>query len=344
MQKMEKLIINIFTESELVQLLKEAGFPGFRGKQIFQWLHRHLVSDFAAMTNLPGQLIDYLQENFTITQLVVLQQQVSKDGTVKYLFQLPDGQTIETVLIPEGERNTVCVSSQVGCAMGCTFCATGEQGFARNLNAAEIAGQIEFIAKQHQDVTNIVYMGMGEPLLNYSEVIKSIEILNHPSGLNIGMRRFTISTCGIVPQICQLALEQSQVGLAVSLHAASDQKRQQIMPITKKYPLATLLDACRFYVEQTNRRITFEYTLIKGFNDSLADLDQLVQLLAGLTCHVNIIPVNPVNAEYQKPDLEGVKKFTDALNQQGISASIRKERGSDIQAACGQLRRASEER
>lgn len=342
MQKMDKLTINNLTHEELTKEIRDLGMPEFRGDQIFQWLHRHLVEDFSGMSNLPQEIRDFLARNFQISTLKVINKQVSSDGTKKYLFQLNDGQTIETVLIPEANRNTICISSQVGCAMGCTFCATGGQGLARNLTSAEIIGQIEFLVRHNHDVTNIVFMGMGEPLVNYEQVIKSIEILNHPSGLNIGARRFTISTCGIVPKIRQLAIEQEQVGLAVSLHAANDRKRTEIMPITKKYPLATLLDACHDYVNKTNRRITFEYALIAGFNDSQLDLQQLVKLLDGLTCHVNIIPINPVHQEYQRPRQAKIKEFTTYLTNHGVSASIRKERGSDIQAACGQLRQAKE--
>lgn len=344
MQKLDKLEINSLTLDELEAILTTHSIPSYRGQQIFRWLHRNGITHINQMTNIPEQLRILLLKEFKLISLKQQLQKKSVDGTVKYLFELEDGHTIETVLIPEDDRNTICVSSQVGCAMGCSFCATGTQGLARNLTAGEIAGQVEFIKHEYNHITNIVFMGMGEPFNNYNAVMKSIEIMNHPQGMGLGSRRFTISTCGIVPKIQQLAKESNQIGLAISLHAASDEKRSKIMPINNKYPLAELIKACYYYVRVAKRRITFEYALIADFNDSQADAIALVKLLSGLNCHVNVIPINPVvDASYHRPPQPMVENFTHYLNEHHIPASIRKERGVDIEAACGQLKQATEE-
>lgn len=343
MQKMDKLEINSLTLTELESWLVDLDIPKFRAAQIFRWIHKHGVTDFAKMNNLPSSVWEILKQHFVLEGLTILSERVSTDGTIKYLFALADGQTIESVLLPESNRNTICVSSQVGCAMGCTFCATGKQGFARNLSAGEINAQIEIITTMHPDLTNVVFMGMGEPFANYEQVMKSIAILNDEQGKNLGARKITISTCGIVPMIKNLADDHDQVGLAVSLHAANDDKRKTVMPLAAKYSLKDLILACRYYTERTHRRVTFEYAMIVDFNDSKQDLEELVSLLSGLNCHVNVIPINPVVEDYVRPHQQRVKDFTSALNQRHIAASVRKERGGDIEAACGQLRQAVKE-
>lgn len=341
MEKMGKIDIAGYSIAELADLVVELGQPKFRAKQLFNWIHRVNEFDPRKMTNIPASLSGLLLERFTIAQLHQEVCRTSEDGTEKYLFRLGDDQHIETVLIPEADRNTLCVSSQVGCAMGCTFCATGKGGLARNLTTAEIVGQVLKVQQYlgtERPITNVVFMGMGEPFANYPNLVKAIKLLNDPEGLNIGMRRITISTCGIVPKIIEFAKDLPQVGLAISLHAASDDKRAGVMPITRKYPLSQLMSACRRYAELTNRRITFEYALIGNFNDTSDDLDSLVRLLAGLPAHVNIIPVNPVDHKYKRPSKKQVTCFVESLVGRGIAASIRQERGLDIEAACGQLR------
>ncbi len=348
MKKLDKLQINGLTLPELVPLLREMGIETYRAKQIFQWIHQKGIHNFTQMHNLPKRVMVELEDRFTIAAITVGTKRLSFDKTEKFLFALIDNQTIEAVFIPEGSRNTVCASSQVGCAMACTFCATGAQGYNRSLSAGEIAAQIEYIERCCQTVnashiTNVVFMGMGEPLANYDELLKAITILNHPDGLNIGMRKFTISTCGIVPKIYQLAQDNDQIGLAVSLHAPTDRKRSAIMPINKTYPIRTLIEACRHYTEKTRRRITFEYALIHQFNDTLEDINELKILLGQLLCHVNVIPVNPVSDHYMRPTNAQVAAFVRRLTTNNVPASIRRERGSDIEAACGQLRQATQE-
>lgn len=343
MQKLDKLDINSMTADELQAFLVMNHIPKYRSKQIFRWLHKHVVSEFTQMHNLPDDLICFLEHSCKITKIQPKQEQISRDKTRKYLFQLEDDKTIETVLIPERRRKTICVSSQVGCGMGCTFCATGLQGFTRNLTAGEIAKQVEFIQHKQGNVTNVVFMGMGEPLNNYTPVMNSIAIMNHSDGISLGLRRFTISTCGIVPKIRQLANDNTQVGLAVSLHAANDRKRRLIMPAAEVYSIDMLMDSCRYYAERTNRRITFEYALIADFNDTLADCRELVELLKDVNCHVNIIPINPVVQKYQRSQQSRIKAFVDYLNKNRIQASVRKERGTDIEAACGQLKQSTRE-
>ena len=294
------------------------------------------------MSNIPYKVIELLEASCTGPSAVKERRtRISADGTEKYLFVLDDHETIETVLIPDGSRNTVCVSSQVGCAMNCSFCATGEGGYVRSLSAAEIVSQAlgvqRRLNKKNESITNIVFMGMGEPFANYEEVMKAIHLMNYPDGLNLGMRRITISTCGLVPQIKRFAEENIQVNLAISLHAPNNAKRSQTMPINRKYPVEDLMDACFYYVEQTGRRISFEYALIDEFNDSIQDASELKNLLQGLLCHVNLIPVNPVN-HLTRSNPQVIQEFAKILEESHISVTIRKERGTDIEAACGQLR------
>lgn len=329
---------------ELASWLGELGYPKFRAKQVFRWVHKQTVQDFDSMTNLPKELQRELVSKFTNPLPVnLVTTRVSQDGTEKYLFALDDGCTIETVLIPDGERQTLCISSQVGCAMNCSFCATGKSGYERNLTAGEIIGQVLWVSNllRSRDLalSNIVYMGMGEPLANYDAVLKSIRLMNDPDGLHFGARRITISTCGLVPQIKQLAQEDIQVGLAISLHAITNQTRSEIMPINRRYPLEELLPAGDYYTVQTGRRVSYEYALIRDFNDNAGQARELAKLLQGRLCHVNLIPINPVGAE-ERPSEEAVRLFAEIVAKAGIQVSIRKERGTDIEAACGQLRQS----
>ena len=342
MENMGKIQIAGLFPNEIETWLAAYDVAPYRSKQIFHWVHRQLVEDFSEMSNVPHKVIELLEASCTGPSAVKERRtRISADGTEKYLFVLDDHETIETVLIPDGSRNTVCVSSQVGCAMNCSFCATGEGGYVRSLSAAEIVSQAlgvqRRLNKKNESITNIVFMGMGEPFANYEEVMKAIHLMNHPDGLNLGMRRITISTCGLVPQIKRFAEENIQVNLAISLHAPNNAKRSQTMPINRKYPVEDLMDACFYYVEQTGRRISFEYALIGEFNDSIQDASELKNLLQGLLCHVNLIPVNPVN-HLTRSNPQVIQEFAKILEESHISVTIRKERGTDIEAACGQLR------
>ena len=334
-------IVGLFPE-ELKDWLVERQIASFRADQIFLWLHRHTVAEFSAMTNLPKEIIGKLQEGFgSVWPLELVVRRVSQDGTEKYLFSLGDGASIESVLIPDGPRQTLCISTQVGCAMGCSFCATGRSGFTRNLTVGEIVAQVLWVQNRlkplGKEISNIVYMGMGEPLANYDAVLASLRLLNHPQGLNLGARRLTISTCGLVPQIRSLATEDIQVNLAISLHAVDDKKRSEVMPVNRRFPLNELLAASDYYTEKTGRRISYEYALIRGFNDHQGEARALRDLLKGRLCHVNLIPINPVG-EVQRPSARSIAEFAQVLEAGQIPVSIRKERGTDIEAACGQLR------
>lgn len=330
-----------FYPEELARLLKTEGFAQFRAEQLFHWIQRQASLDFKTMSNLPKNLLAFLEEEFlTPLPLSLEAARISQDGTEKFLFSLTDEQQIEAVLIPEGRRRTVCVSTQAGCAMNCSFCATGRRGWARNLSAGEITAQVLWIENrlrgQGQKVSNVVYMGMGEPLANYGSVLKSIRLLNDARGLGIGARRITVSTCGLVPQIRALAQEDLQINLAISLHAVTDSKRLKIMPVNKRYPLTALLEAARFYTETAGRRISFEYALIEGFNDSFEDARGLRKLLRNQFCHLNLIPVNPVGG-LLAPSAARLQAFLKILEEGGLAVSVRQERGADIEAACGQL-------
>jgi 23S rRNA (adenine2503-C2)-methyltransferase len=321
------------------------GEPRFRAQQIWDWIYRHLAADFQEMTNLPLALRERLARFYRLTPLTPLDEQVSKDGlTHKVLFSLPDGETIESVLMAYERRQTVCVSSQAGCPVGCPFCATGQCGFARNLDSAEVVAQPLYFARQLQDqgasLTNIVLMGMGEPFLNYEAVWEAIERWNGHAGFDLGARRITISTAGHAPGIRQLAREPLQVGLAVSLHAADDALRDELVPLNRRYPLAELMAACRDYVTTTRRRITIEYALIDQVNDSIDQAEQLADLLEGLLCHTNLIPLNPTaGTDYRPSPLHRVNEFQITLLERGIPTTVRLGRGIEIQAGCGQLRR-----
>lgn len=337
----EKKNLKSYTYNELEALVRnELGEPSFRAKQIFEWLYRGADS-FDEMSNLSKSLRERLGAAYTAGNLKIEQKFVSRiDETRRYLLKLEDGNYIESVLMKYHHGYTICVSSQVGCAMGCRFCASTRNGKARNLSAGEIIGQVMTVQKDlGERISNIVMMGIGEPLDNYDEVLKFLEIVNHPSGLNIGHRHITLSTCGLVPKIKDLADRQLQITLSVSLHAADDETRSEIMPVNRRYSISQLMEVCRYYIKKTNRRISFEYTLISGVNDNSAEAEKLLKLLHGMLCHVNLIPVNPVKETgFKQGSRAKIEEFQRILESGGISATIRREMGADISAACGQLR------
>ena len=328
---------------ELQVFAQSIGEPKFRGAQLASWMFEKGVTSFDDMTNLSKQNRDQLNGVARITKIRLVKQARSRRSpTIKYLFALDDDHTIETVLIGSSRRNTLCISSQVGCAIDCRFCASGLAGLTRNLTAAEIVDQIiqvRDLAGPNRSINNIVLMGMGEPLANYGNVLRAIRIINAPWGLGIGARRITISTSGIAPRIRKLAEEGLQFELSISLHAADDETRASIMPINKRYPLDVLIDACRHYVEKTNRLITFEYILLAGVNDRFEDARRLSSLLRNIKGKVNLIPYNPVEGlPFETPNPGRQQTFHEALQAGGVAATIRRERGRDIDAACGQLR------
>lgn len=345
----QKQDLKCFSEKELRDWMEENSFQSFRGQQIFNWIYKNGVDDFGKMKNLPGDLIKQLKEKSHITCLQRVDKNKADDGTAKYLWQLADGHTVESVYLPyaKKKRHSVCISSQVGCALGCVFCATGLKGLVRDLTPGEIVDQV---LKIQQDIsvekfgtprlTNVVFMGMGEPLANLTSVLAAISILNDSSGLDIGMRKITISTVGLIPGIERLASHNSQVGLAVSLNAPNDKLRSKIMPVNDHYPLSELIDTIRGYINKTGRRVTFAYVLIKDINDSPELAYQLVSLINDINCHVNLIPFNPVTKfEYKRPSAKKINIFKNILEKQGIQTTFRQERGTSINAACGQLRR-----
>ncbi len=329
--------------ADLQTQLTQMGEPAFRAKQIWQAIYHDLAANPDEITTLPKALRQKLSESFSFASLEPAKKLASSDNqTIKTLFKLKDQRAIEAVLMYYDERQTLCISSQAGCAMDCSFCATGQMGFKRNLSIGEIVEQVLYYARilkaEEKMVTNIVVMGMGEPFHNYEAVLGAIERLNDPTGYNLGHRRFTISTVGLVPMIERFASEKHQINLAVSLHAANDTLRSSMMPVNKKYPIAQLIQACRDYVATTNRRITFEWALIQGVNDSTQDALQLAALLKGLLCHVNVIPLNPTSKfAGQATTRERAEAFKQTLESQGIPCTIRLRRGIDIQAGCGQL-------
>ena len=338
----EKININDFTISELEEYIESLGEKKFHAKQIFKWIHRVGVLSFDEMTDISKSLRDKLNKNAYILNMEVIEVQTSKkDGTMKFLIKLRDNCAIESVLMRYSYGNSICVSSQVGCKMGCKFCASTKEGFERSLTAAEIEGEIQTVQRYTgQKVSNVVYMGIGEPLDNYDNVVKSIRIINDPMGLNIGARHISLSTCGLVPNIYRLADENIQCTLSISLHATTDEKRKEIMPIANRYSIKELLDACKHYIAKTGRRISFEYALICGKNDSYADAMALVKLLKGMIAHVNLIPVNEIkNGIYKKATENSIRNFMNTINSCGIVTTVRRELGSDIDAACGQLRK-----
>ncbi len=327
----------------LTELVKGWGEPAFRARQIWQGLYKNLWVDPDSFSNLPKSLREKMTTNLRFEILTPTLKLDSTDGqTRKTLFRLPDGRQIEAVLMRYDRRRTLCISTQVGCAMGCTFCATGQMGFTRHLSSGEIVAQVLYYARllqeEEQTVTNVVLMGMGEPFHNYDNTMQAIDRLNDPEGYNFGARRFTISTSGLVPAIRQFAEEKRQVNLAVSLHAAENDKRGAMMPINKRYKVEELINACREYVQKTGRRITFEWALIHEVNDSPEEARNLAALLKGLLCHVNAIPLNPTTGYAgQATTKERAAAFKEILEQNGIPCTIRMRRGIDIQAGCGQL-------
>ena len=327
---------------EIEGMLKEMGEPKFRAKQIFSWFHAKKAKTFDEMTNLSKPLREKLGEKFKISNVKILEKLVSSDGTTKYLFSLDDGNVIESVLMRYSYGNAVCVSTQVGCRMGCGFCASTLNGLERNLEAGEILSQIYEISRDIDErISSVVLMGSGEPLDNYDNVIRFIRLLNSRDGADIGQRHITLSTCGLAEKIDKLRGENLQITLAISLHAPNDEIRGKTMPVSRKYDMETLLSACRRYSEETKRRITFEYALIRGVNDSAACAKELASKLKGMLCHVNLIPVNDVKErEYVHSSEEQIKSFASILMGRGIETTIRRKLGSDINAACGQLRRS----
>lgn len=328
------------TYDGLAELLTGLGEPAYRTKQIFAWLYRG-IKDIDDMTDISKALRSKLKEISYVSGLEIEQKLVSElDGTRKYLFKLRDGNFIESVLMKYSHGYTVCVSSQVGCRMGCKFCASTLNGRVRSLTAGEISDQVLEVGRDAGvTVSNIVMMGIGEPLDNFENVIIFLENISSDKGLNIGMRHITVSTCGLAENIKRLADLKLQLTLSVSLHAASDEVRSEIMPINKKFPINTLLEACDYYIEKTNRRISFEYTLIDGVNDNLREAEKLKGLIGNRLCHVNLIPVNPVKETgFKRSQRINAEKFQHYLEKNGIPATIRREMGSDINAACGQLR------
>lgn len=338
----DKIDIKSLTLSELTQFLEDMGQKKFRAKQLYSWMHEHLIEDFDQATNLPKSLIEELKEKCRLTALVVRQEQISKiDDTRKYLFELYDRNMIESVLMRYHHGNSVCISSQVGCRMGCKFCASTLDGCVRNLTASEMLDQIYRIQKMTGErVDNVVIMGSGEPMDNYDNVIRFIKLLNSEEGLNISQRNITVSTCGLVEKIKELADEKLQITLAISLHAPNDKLRASMMPIANKYSIDEIMEAVRYYIDVTTRRVSFEYSLVDGVNDSDDCVKQLAKLLTGLNCHINLIPVNPVRErQFVRPDMKKVYSFKNKLEKYGLNVTIRREMGSDIDGACGQLRK-----
>ena len=334
----------------LKEELKNIGEKTFRAEQIFKWIYQEKVDSFDKMTNISLDLRKKLEENFTLGNFKIIKKLESVDGTKKYLFDVQDEKDnmIESVLMQYHHGYTICVSSQIGCKMGCKFCASTGIPFERSLTSGEIVEQLLAIERDTGiTISNIVFMGIGEPLDNFDNVMNAIEIINNPKGLNIGARHISISTSGLVPRIYELAdrEEKMQCTLSISLHSSNNKKRSEMMPVNNAYPIEELMEACRYYIQKTNKRISFEYALAKDNNDNLEDAKELVKLLDGMLAHVNLIPINPIEqGKYAKSTNENIIKFRDYLNANGIVATIRRELGSDINAACGQLRRQNLEK
>lgn len=340
---MEKTDLRSLDYGEMQRELEALGEKSFRAKQIYQWLHEKLADTPQEMTNLPAKLREVLCSKYACTNLEIVDVLESKaDGTRKYLFRLQDGNVIESVLMKYHHGNSVCISSQVGCRMGCRFCASTLGGLTRSLLPGEMLDQIYKIQKHSGErVSNLVVMGTGEPLDNYENLVKFIHMLSDEHGLNISQRNITVSTCGIVPNIYRLAAEKLQITLALSLHASTQEKRMELMPIAYKYELSEVMEACRAYFRETGRRLTFEYSLVGGVNDSQKDAQQLAGLLDGLNCHVNLIPVNPIKERsFVQSNRRVIADFKTKLEKYGINVTIRREMGRDIGGACGQLRKS----
>jgi len=330
---------------ELEALMKELGEPSYRWKQIFGWLHAKMASSFDEMTNLPGPLRTRLKEICEIGGVNVQKRLVSSiDGTVKYLYGAGGGDMVEGALMRHRHGNSLCISSQVGCRMGCAFCASALGGLSRNLTPGEMLGQVYACARDihPEKIGSVVLMGIGEPLDNFENVCRFLELISHPEGLRLSLRRVSLSTCGLVDGIRKLAEKNYPLTLSISLHAANDALRSRLMPINRKYNLTALMAACRDYFAKTGRRISFEYCLIHGENDSPADAKELATLLKGLSCHLNLIPHNKVSErDFVRPDPDKIRSFQQKLEEQGVSVTLRRELGADVAAACGQLRRKS---
>lgn len=327
------------TIEQIFELLQPLGEPEYRARQIYKWIHHYNVDHFEEMTNLPKSLRYKLHDRFQIKTLRLLHKHQAQDGTEKYVWQCADKRVVESVFIPEARRHTVCISSQVGCSLGCQFCATGTMGLVRSLSAGEIVEQVLHIKKISQfPITNVVFMGMGEPFMNYQRTIQASQILADPEGVAIASKKITISTSGIVPKIIQYTDEAHPFGLAISLHAPEQQLREKIMPIAKKFPLDQLMNSIRYYMQAKKRnRVTFEYVLLAGINDSPAEAKQLIRLLSPLRCKLNIIPCNQNNLGFYPPSEENLHKFVTLLLKAPFAITVRKNRGEDITAACGQL-------
>ena len=330
------------TQEQLVRFVERLGQPAFRGRQLLAWIYRPGITDFSQMTDLAKEFRAVLATSARMSRFDEAMIERSGDGAVKFAFRLEDGAVIESVLIPEEDRNTLCVSSQVGCAMGCTFCLTGAMGFRRNLTTAEIVNQVcavrDWMLKERRPpLTNIVFMGMGEPLANFDNLLDAISILTEQRGLDFSNRRITVSTCGLVPQMRRLG-EETDVNLAVSLHAVDDAVRSRLMPVNRRHPISELVETCRTYRQKRRKRIMFEYTLLEGVNDSDADARRLAGLLAGVPCKINLLAMNPVaDSTVRSPGGERVLRFQEILREAGYTVFIRQSRGEDISAACGQL-------
>ena len=339
---MEELDIKSLFEDELKERMVSLGEKPFKGKQVFEWLHKKTVGSYEEMTNLSLALRNKLQEQEPLVRLEPVEVQTSKiDGTQKYLFRLSDGNVIESVWMKYKHGNSVCISSQVGCRMGCRFCASTIGGLTRNLLPSEMLDQVYRIQEMTGErVSNVVVMGTGEPMDNYDNLLRFIRILSDEKGQNISQRNLTVSTCGIVPKIRQLAEEDLTITLALSLHAPTDEKRRELMPIANKYSLSEVIPACKYYFDKTGRRLTFEYSLVGGKNDSEEDARELAALIQGLNCHVNLIPVNPIKErDFVQSDKKVIENFKNKLEKYRINVTIRREMGRDIDGACGQLRK-----
>lgn len=339
---MEKTDIKSLNKEELTSYIKSLGQPAFRASQLYEWMHVKLVTDYDKMTNIPEALKKILKEQTEYVALQTVKVQVSKeDGTAKYLFRLSDGNLIESVLMHYHHGNSVCISSQAGCRMGCRFCASTLDGLARSLKPSEMIDQIYRI---QQDtgvrVSNVVVMGSGEPFDNFDNFIRFEELLTDENGLNISARNLTVSTCGLVPEIYRLADKKLQLTLAVSLHAPNDEMRKKLMPIANKYSISQIMEACRYYINKTGRRVTFEYSLVKGENDTDECADMLINLVKGMNCHINLIPVNPIKErDFRQSLLPDINRFKNKLEKNKVNVTVRREMGRDIDGACGQLRK-----
>ena len=341
-QWQDKQDIKSLELAELTEAMVQMGQPKFRGKQVYSWLHEKRVESFEEMSNLPAAFRQQLAQNYYINSLSIIRKLTSKiDGTQKYLLRLKDNNCVEAVLMKYKYGNSVCISTQLGCRMGCKFCASTLAGLVRSLEPSEMLDEIYTVTRDSgQRVSNVVLMGIGEPFDNYDNVMKFLHILSSPEGYNLSLRHLSLSTCGLVDRIYQLAEEKVGLTLSISLHAPNDEIRSQTMPINKRYPIDELLEACRYYFNKTGRRISFEYALIEGVNDEVRHANELADRLRGMSAHVNLIPVNPVKERgFKRGSRQRIEAFQKALEARGVNATIRRELGADINAACGQLRR-----